>query len=267
MKTIIAGTDFTPSSINACKYAALLAEKLKCKLTIFNMFEAPVIHSNMGLFGISYTTERKANENKTEKLIKEIQRSFPKIMINELVTSGSFNHELEQFVKEHQVEAMVMGLAAKDRISKYIYGSHGVNIAGKINCPVIIVPEKYTKHKLSNALMAVDNNEKLVKSSLTGFEKFIKQTKSKLDLVHIRTEDELFHPVSFKMTFNGKKLPIDIVKAKDIEVGIKKCFSVVKYDLVAIISKKHSAFYNLFVESNTKKVAFVAKVPVMSIHE
>lgn len=267
MKTIIAGTDFTPSSINACKYAALLAQKLNCKLTLFNLFEAPVIHSNMGLFGISYTSERKASENKTEKLIKEIQKLFPKIKINELVTSGSFNYELENFTKEHQIEAMVMGLAAKDKISKFIYGSHGVDIAGKIDCPVIIIPEKYTKHKLSNVLLAVDNNEKLMKSSIAGFEKFIKETKSKLNLVHIRTEEELFHPLTFKITINSKKLPIEMVKAKDIEVGLKKYCSKSNYDLVAIISKKHSAFYNLFVESNTKKVAFATKVPVMAIHE
>jgi nucleotide-binding universal stress UspA family protein len=267
MKTIIAGTDFTPSSINACKYAAMLADALKCKLTIFNLFEAPVIHSNMGLYGISYTSQRKISENKTDKLINEIQKSFPKLKINEIVTSGSFNYELENFANEHQVEAMVMGLAAKDRISKFIYGSHGVNIAGKIECPVIIVPEKYTKHKLSSVLMAVDNNEKLAKSSLTGFERFLKLTKAKLDLVHIRTKDELFHPLTFKMTINSKKLPIEIIKAKDIESGIKKSCSGVKYDLVAIISKKHSAFYNFFSESTTKKVAFVAKVPVISIHE
>lgn len=267
MKTIIAGTDFTSSSINACKYAALLAQKLKCKLTIFNLFEAPVIHSNMGLFGISYTTQRKESENKTGKLIKEIQKLFLKLEIHELVTYGSFNYELENYAKEHQIEAMVMGLAAKDEISKLIYGSHGVDIAGKIDCPVIIVPEKYTKHNLTSILLAVDNNEKLVKSSLTGFEKFVKESKSKLSLVHIRTEEELFHPVTLKLTLNSIKLPIEIVKAKDIQEGIKKYLSSEKYDLVSIISKRHSAFYNFFVESTTKKIAFSAKVPVMAIHE
>ena len=267
MKTIIAGTDFTPSSINACKYAALLAQKLNCKLTIFNMFEAPVIHSNMGLFGISYTSQRKASENKAEKLIKDILKIFPKLTINELITTGSFNYELQNFSKEHQIEAMVMGLAAKDRISKYIYGSHGINIVGKIECPVIIVPEKYTKHKLQNVLMAVDNNEKLAKSTLSGFEKFVKQAKLKINLVHFRTEEELFHPLTFKLTFNSKKLPIEMIKAKDIESGVKRYCSKSNFDLVAIIGRKHSAFYNLFAESNTKKIAFVSKVPVISIHE
>jgi nucleotide-binding universal stress UspA family protein len=187
MKTIIAGTDFTPSSVNACKYAAFLAQKLNCKLTIFNMFEAPVIHSNVGLYGISFTTQKTISVNKTEKLIKELLELFPKIKIDQFVTNKGFKYELENYTNDHQIEAAVMGLATKSRISKFIYGSHGVDIAGKINCPVIIVPEKYKEHKLTKVLLAVDNNAKLLKSSLYDFENFIKESKAKLVILHVRT--------------------------------------------------------------------------------
>ncbi len=267
MKTVIAGTDFSRSSMNACKYAALLAQKLNCKLVLFNLFEAPVVHSNMGLYGISYSSERKNSENKTEKKIKELKKVFPKLKISEFVTSGSYKEELKYFIKAHQVEAAVMGLESKTKLSKYIYGSHGVNIAGKLDCPVIIVPEKYKKHKISKVLLAVDNNEKLYKSSLKGFEKFILGTKTKLDLLHVRTEDELIHPVMMDLVFSGKKTPVKTVKAKSFENGIKKQVKELKTDLVAIISKKHSVFYNFFSETNTKKIIFMAKVPVMAIHE
>ncbi len=194
MKTIIAGTDFTTSSINACKYAAFLAQKLNCKLTIFNMFEAPIIHSNVGLYGISYSSVRGESRHKTSKLIKDLQQLFPKLKINYFVTFGGIKQQLEDFSKDHQVQAAVMGLDAKKRISKYIYGSHGVNIAGKIDCPVIIVPSNYKKHELSSILLAVDNNEKLLQSSLKGFAKFVKQSKSELALLHVRTEEEIFIP-------------------------------------------------------------------------
>ena len=267
MKTIIAGTDFTPSSINACKYAALLAQKLNCKLTIFNMFEAPIIHSNVGLFGFSYTSLRNGSQNETHKLIQALSKLFPKIEINQFVTSGSFKTEIENFTATHKVEAAVMGLEAKNRISKFIYGSHGISIAGKIDTPVIIVPQKYKIHKLSKILLAVDNNEKLHKSSLKGFEKFVKQSKAGLNLLHVRTRDEIFDPGFNTLKINGKKLSIKLIKAKHIQNGIIKYMKKTDVDLISIISKKHSVFYNFFSESNTKKVAFAANVPVMSIHE
>jgi len=266
-KTIIAGTDFTASSVNACKYAAFLAQKIKCKLTIFNLFDSPIIHSNIGLYGIDYTTDRRTSEGKTIKLVLAIQKEFPDLKIDHFITSGSFKRELKEFTDHHLVEAVVMGLQAKNRISKFIYGSHGLNVAGKIDAPVIIVPENYKSHNLSNVLLAVDNEEKLRKSPLIGFVRFVKVAKSKLSLLHVRTEVELFPPQNTALKISEKRFPVNVIKAKDMEAGIKKYCADNKIDLVAVISKRHSVFYNLFTESNTKKVTFASKVPVMSIHE
>ena len=60
---------------------------------------------------------------------------------------------------------------------------------------------------------------------------------------------------------------IEIVPAKSLEKGINE-FNVKRLtDLVVVISMKHSLFYNLFAESNTRNIAFDTKVPVMAIHE
>lgn len=267
MKTIIACTDFSETSDNACRYAAFLANKLNCKLTIFNMFDAPVIHSNTGLYLISYSGNKTTSQQNTHKLITKLQTQFPKIKMDSFITSGAFKKELEAFTKAHKIEAAVMGLATKNRISKYIYGSHGVDTAGKIDCPVIIVPSNYKNHQLSKVLLTVDSHEKLLKSSLKGFEKFIQESKAKLNLLHVRTEDEIFDPAIDALRVNGKNLKIDVIKANDIQTGVKKHCVTGNIDMIAIISKKHSVFYNFFSESNTKKIAFSSKVPVMSIHE
>ncbi|MBK7309917.1 MAG: universal stress protein [Bacteroidia bacterium] len=267
MRTVIAGTDFSTSSINACRYAAELAQISKCKLIIFNLFVAPVIHSNIGLYGFSYESIKKTSKDRTDKLITQLKREFPKINISVFATNGAFENELKKFTKAHKVEAAVMGLETKKRISKFIYGSHGINLVGKIDCPVIIVPSGYRTHKFSRVLLAVDNNEKLIKSSLKGFERFIKDTGSRIKVLHVRTDDEIFHPVTNTVSINKRKLAIDTIRAKDIQDGVKKYCSLGDISLVAIISKKHSLFYNLFSESNTKKIAFVSKLPVMSIHE
>jgi hypothetical protein len=63
MRTIIAGTDFSASSANACKYAALLAQRLKCKLVLFNLFEAPVVHSNIGLYGFFHESLKRTADH------------------------------------------------------------------------------------------------------------------------------------------------------------------------------------------------------------
>ncbi|HOZ86505.1 MAG TPA: universal stress protein [Bacteroidia bacterium] len=268
MKTILAGTDFTSSSLNACRYAALLAQKSNCKLTVFNLFLAPVLHSNSGLYGISYASVKKTSETRISKLIEKLLAEFPGLKINALATSGAFEDELAAFLGRHKIECVVMGLESKSRISKFIWGSHGVKIAGKIETPVIIVPEKYRVHKINTILLAVDNAEKLHTTSLKNVEKFAEACKSVIKPLHIRTPDEVIVAAKNSwLKLNGEKKEVEVFKSNNIESGLKKYCLAEKTDLVAVISKKHSVVYNLFNESVTKRVAFAARVPVMAIHE
>ncbi len=268
MKTIIAGVDFTQSSYNAALYAAMLAEKLKCKLTLFNMFDVPMIHSNSGLYYMSFSSLRDNSSAKLEKFHEKIIAEFPKLNIEYFVATGSFKNEISSFVKAHQVQLVVLGLAAKNRFSKFLYGSHSTDLAGKIDAPVIIVPEQYKKHAMKKVLMGVDNGEKLHKSSLKQLEIFLKSTRAGLQLVHVRTEDELFdHTKKGHLTINSKKIPVQVINEVNLERGMRKYTLENKADLISIISRKHSVFYSLFNESNTKAIAFASKIPVMAIHE
>lgn len=268
MKTIIAGTDFTTSSVNACKYAGLLAEKLNCKLVVFNLFLAPVLHSNSGLYGISYSAVKKTSEQSTDKLVKELSGLFPSLKISAFNTAGSFEEELGIFTSRHRIEAVVMGLEAKTRISKFIWGSHGVNVIGKISAPVVLVPEKYRDHRLESILLAVDNADKLKTTSFKEVEKFVKASQTHLHLLHVRTPEEVIGlGKATVLTINKVKQEVVQQKARTIEDGIKWFCRDQEIDLVTIISRKHSVFYNLFNESVTKRVAFSAKVPVMALHE
>lgn len=267
MKTIIAATDFTPSSVNACNYAAFLAEKMNCRLTLFNLFEAPLIHSNTGMFGITYSSQKRESTANSEKIVNKLRAQFPKLQVDYFVTDGPFEERLADFTTRHLVEAVVMGLKTKERITKFIYGTHGVALAGKINAPVIIVPDNYKHHKLNSVTVAVDNQEKLRKTPMTAFGRFMTKTGSKVKLVHVQTPSEFLEPGKTNLKIASVTLPVETIECKDIDEGIRSYCNKNKTDMVVVISRKHSVFYNFFSESHTKRVALASKVPVMSIHE
>lgn len=267
MKMIIASTDFSAASVNACEYAAHLALKLKCKLTLFNIFDAPIVHSNAGLYGYSYSSIKKVSQTKIDSFMALLNKKFPLLKISTFVSGYDFKSELQNFITQHQVMAVVMGLDTKNKISKYIFGSHGVNIAGKIDAPVIIVPQKFTKHTLQNAVLAVDNSEKLLKSSLKEIEKIIKTANLTVQLLYVRTPDELLNEKFTSLKLNGKNYIVNTIRAKDIQSGLKRFVKEHAIDITFIVSKNHSVLYNFFVESNTKKIAFATDVPVMAVHE
>lgn len=268
MKTIIAGVDFTQSSYNAARYAALLAVRSKSKLILFNMFDVPLIHSNSGLYFMSYSALRDGSASRLKKFRQSLQDEFPALKTEFFVTAGSFRDEIEQFIEKHRVQYVVLGMAAKNRFSKFLYGSHTTDIAGRITAPVIIVPEQYKAHKIGKVVLCVDNREKLHAASLKPLENLVQESKSALQVLHVRTDEELFDSAGKQeIKVAGKKYPVEVASARDLEKGVKKYSLVHKPQLIAIISHKHSAFYKLFNETNTKNIAFSSKVPVMAIHE
>ncbi len=268
MKTIIAGTDFSQSSYNAARYAATLARKSGCKLVLFNMFDVPLIHSNSGLYFVSYTSIKETSIGKLERFSKRLKKEFPGVEIDHFATAGSFTNELKNFTRGHSVEYVVMGLATKNKFSKFLYGSHSTDVVGKVSAPVIIVPEQYKEHKIKKVVLGVDNKEKLHKSPLKRFENFLKEMKEELKVLHVRTEEEIFDlDKKMSLALNRKKYPVEMLNESSLEKGMKKFTRENNVDLVTIISRQHSAFYNLFNETNTKQIAFASRVPVMAIHE
>ena len=267
MQTIVAGTDFSKSSLNACLYAAMLAKVYKCKLVLFNLHEVSWVHANSGLFLLDMYKNRRKNEIRITKQMLDLKTAFPDLQISSFVQSGSFKKEIKTFSEHHQLKLIVMGLAEKNRFYKSIYGSHGVDIAGKLMAPVVIVPEQFKSHSLSHTLLAVDNSEKLQLSSLHEFEYLIKKTKAQVNVLHCRTKDEVFEPIKKTVKLNGTNAKIETLTTQNLKKGIREYSKEKNIDLVVLISRQHSLFYNLFAESNTKQIALDARVPVMAIHE
>ncbi|MBL7931295.1 MAG: hypothetical protein JNL60_05320, partial [Bacteroidia bacterium] len=172
------------------------------------------------------------------------------------------------FMSRHQLAAVVMGLESKSKISKFIYGTHGVSLSGKIPAPVIIVPDKYKNHRLETVVLAVDNKEKLKKESLKDIEKIVKAAQLHLEFLHVRTPEEVLSSgKSASLKVGRTSVELSVQPAVSIEAGVQKYCKSKETDMVAIISRKHSVFYNLFNESVTKRVAFVSRIPVMALHE
>jgi nucleotide-binding universal stress UspA family protein len=262
-KTILVGVDYTKSSANAIEYAAMLAAKGNASLMLFHIYEAPVIHTNSGLYFISYKSLQTTNRTKLEKLADSLRAKNPSLPVKVFASSDSFKIEVENLVGSKKIQYIVLGLESKTRISKFIYGSHGTSIAGKVDCPVIIVPEKYKAHKLTKAVLAVDNYDTLNTKVMSKVKSLSTRFNVPVNYVHVRPQGDLEIE-----TRKGKKdIELELVEAKEITGGIIRYSKKKSSDLIIIVSQSHSPLYNFFNESNTKTIAFQSKIPVMAIHE
>lgn len=264
---ILVGIDYTKSSENALNYALMLAERTNAKVTLLHVFEFPVMHTNSGLYIVDYKLVKANDLEKLEKVKNKALKKFPLATIECINTTDTLKSFIKDLAKKKVVDYVVLGLQTKDKISKLLYSTTGVNLSTKIDCPVIIVPEKYTQHDLVHTAISVDNIEAIKKNILNKAIDFTKTYKCNSKLIHIQTQDEFMLTRQKNAQKEKAKWDVRTIQAEDFGKGIAKYVKDNKTDMVVMFSHSHSVFYSLFNESNTKQIAFNTKIPVMAIHE
>ena len=266
-KRILVGIDYTKSSLNALDYALGLAKQSSSSILLFHVYDFPVVHTNAGLYMVDYKSIKREDLSRLEKLKEKICTANPEVEVEIINSNLSFKTYVEELAAKKKIHVVVIGLETKNKLSKYLWGTTGVDIAGKIDCPVVIVPETYHNHRYEKVMATVDYRQDLKRVVIRKAEKFASEHSMLCDLVHIQTDDELVLGMeAAEHRKEAEKWNIQNFKAKTFSEGVKKYVNQNKCDLVVLFSRKHSMVYRLFNETNTKTIAFNSNVPVMSVH-
>ena len=262
MKTILVGIDFTKSSENALKYAIEIAKQSSSKILLFHALTAPVIHTTSGLVFLSGNNFEKNAEDKMKALQINLFKENPLLKFELEITYNGIRDRVEKLAKNNKISLVVLGLETKSKISKFIYGTTSVDLAGKIDCPIVTVSEKYKHHNLKKIVIAVDNKESISSGLSKRIHSLIKLLGVEAEFVHIKTENEL--DIVHK---ENKQIITTTIKADNFQDGITAYVKKTKADLIMLISHNYSAFHSLFIDSNSKKIIISSNVPVISIHK
>lgn len=262
MKTILVGVDFTKSAENTINYAIEVAIKSEAKVLLFHALTAPVVHTTSGLVFMDNENFVKSDAKKMEELQQQLSQKHPKVKIEIELTYDSIRERVSKLSKKNKISLTVLGLETKSKISKFIYGTTSADLTGKIDCPIITVPEKYKHQQIKKILVAVDNKENIGSGLSKRIHSTIDFIGAKAEFVHIKTEDEL--ELGEK---NRHPFPITNIKASDFQTGISNYAKKSKADAIMLISHNYSAFHNLFLDSNSKKIILSSNIPVVSIHK
>jgi nucleotide-binding universal stress UspA family protein len=262
MKTILVGVDFTKSAENTIKYAIEVAKKSEAKVLLFHVLTAPVVHTTSGLVFIDGESFANNDKKKMEELQKQLSQKNPKVKIEIELTYDSIRERVSKLYKKNKINLTVLGLETKSKISKFIYGTTSADLTGKIDCPIITVPEKYKHHEIKKILIAIDNKESISSGLSKRIHSTIDFIGAKAEFVHIKTEDEL--ELGEK---NRHPFPITNIKSSNFQTGISNYAKKSKADAIMLISHNYSTFHNLFIDSNSKKIILSSNIPVISIHK
>ncbi len=277
MKTILVPTDFSPNAQKALLYAVELAKNGGEKIILFHANHFAYIN-----FDVAQTTLIEQNISLEKKIIKQLTDLSTKTakkynVVCEVVhKQGLFMDIFNDVIKKYKVDLIVMGTKGKSALENVLMGSNTANIIGKVNCPIIAVPEKSRHKALKKIVFATDYKS----TDITSLELLIeiaKPTDAHIDVVHIASKessetDELEHLNDFekKMLKKNKYENISYKLLNGVEIDRELELYIKKESICLIgITNQHRTFLQkIFGKSSvTKKLLYHTKIPLIAFYQ
>lgn len=266
MKTIIAPTDFTTVSENACIYAANLAADINAELVLLHVMELPVPVAEYPVPESMFDED--AIEEELQRLkTKLIDTTQANIKISTICLVGSTEHQLRELCKSEQPFAVVIATHNYNALIRFFSGSTTVYSAKHLNCPVIIVPHN-VKYKPVKKIAFASDLRDVYNISVPEIEKIVRLFDADLEVFYAGQSERAINSASIGGSLLAHRLlsirPVFYnVQSDDVLLGVMSLVKSHHTDLLLILPKKHGPFH----KSQTKDFIQYADVPLMAIHE
>ena len=266
MKTIIAPTDFSTVSENACLYAAKLAADIKAELVLLHAMELPIAVAE---YPVSEDLFDEAGMEEELEALKNklLAATNNKINIKIKNILGSPEYEIKELCKTAKPFAVVMATHSNSALDRFFLGSTTVYSAKQLRYPVIVVPHNAKYQTIKKIALASDLKD-VYDMPAEEIETIVKLFNAQFEVFYSAKNERVINRDSIGSVLLDHRLltlnpQFHVVQNEDILMGITNLAKEHNVDMLMIIPKKHGPFH----KSQSRDFVFYSDVPVMAIHE
>jgi nucleotide-binding universal stress UspA family protein len=273
IKTILIPVDFSDSSVNALKYAILLAGKFKSKLILYHSFYSP--HAS------GHLSAKDADQGKktgTEIALKELSDLFNLSSpaagqeVDYVCNGHELREELPLLVSERGVDLIVMGTNGIGRLAGKFFGTNTSWTIENIGCPVIAIPEfevPYKIHHIAYASAYLDSdiiNLKTVELIANAFA-------AEITIVHVANQTagkETAEAESFEHKLEEAGLGnvrFRTIVSPGVEEALEEYMKQETVDLMVMSAQHHGLYDKLLGKSMTRLMVQHLHRPILFFHQ
>jgi len=273
MKTILAPTDFSTSSVNAVNYAADLACSIKAKLVLFHAMPFPIAVSEISVPGDFADDMLDTSQKNMEALLKDIQiRTRSSISVTTEIKIGSVDLEIENISARERPLAVVMGIHPGKSLERALMGSSIFHAMNYVRFPTLIIPENVRFREIKKIGMACDLKYGVDRLPFETIKEWLYLYKSKLEIIHITSRKGLLkaeqtaESISIQNRLNVFKPSFHFLNGENIAEGIDEFSKTEPIDLLMVFPKEHGIL-GLFHKKQSKSIVSHSLLPILSIHD
>jgi nucleotide-binding universal stress UspA family protein len=261
MNTVIVPVDFSPTSVNAARYAIqLLTGHYGVNMILHHVYDKASQADEMN--------------DKLVKLKDELS-ALGIVKIELLAEKGSdFIDELEKLARHRQADLIIMGITGRSALTKVLIGSNTLKMVERKVCPVLIIPPNASFKEVKNVLLTSDFKNVSANTPSMPIRKVLKPFHPNLHVINVDsnhyvalTEDYQAQKSQLLDMFSEFNPEFYFLGWYDVDEAINQFAHDKNIDFIIVIHKEHSLLSKIFGKSHTKELAYHSSVPVLALHE
>lgn len=278
MKTVLALIDFSPRAEDAARFAMHLAIKNKANLVLCHAIEVTQQYATHGAEFNWPVADNLDSKDESIRALKDLGKKLKYELAFEDFTPtvcciadiSPLSELTKRVIKEKSVDLIVIGSHKSQGWARFLYGSHTHSLLDKVNCPVLLVPEKLVFKGLSNISYATDltfNNSLVIQYLI----KIARSFHAKISVNHVsllqfpvtESEHAIENAYLHELEADSPEIIYQTIKGDDVKSSLIEITDSGNIDMLALVHKRYDFFANLFHASISKQLAGVAKIPLL----
>ncbi|GAB3909020.1 hypothetical protein GCM10028803_45880 [Larkinella knui] len=271
MKTILLATDFSKSAKPASEFALRLAELLKARLVLLNVYHHPL---RIPVLQAVFTPLEEKNKVRARRKLYRLrdqlgEKSTGSVPISVLVREGETLVTIEAVVTEQKADLLIMGTAGANSPGAQYFGSQATEMILRTPVPLLLVPPAAHFVPFKNIVVALDLGQPVDALALDGVLRFTARFDAFLTILCVsdKPADPLIRQAAEAIRDLLRHQPhtLTVVSGTDLTSTILQFTTENRADLIMMVPKSHNRFLFSILESNTQQIARQSDVPVLAI--
>ena len=271
MKTLIAATDLSKTSLNAVNYAADIAAAINARLEILHVMQVPIA-TGIPDYIQQMQEEMYDQRNHKLRLLKQRleKRTANNIPISCNIMEGATNSTILDFAGSEKPLAIILGSKGVSNLQNILFGSVALHTAKHAQCPVLLIPEKAKFTSVSTVAFATDllleNSTQLIKN----LRDWLRIFDASLEVVYVNGIESLKNEkekefTSFKKHFSHYDVNFNYVLNNSVPDGISSYLKMKKPNMLVLMYHKESFFHRLVFKSAFHNILQHTSIPLLVI--
>ncbi|MFP4025562.1 MAG: universal stress protein, partial [Thiohalospira sp.] len=288
VQKILVPIDFSDYSVNACRYAIGLAEKLNAEIKLLHVYYNPIINSmpltdtyyyQVNMDEIIREIEIRAKENMESfynDLMEKIERdNIEGVKIDYELVSGIASDEIIIKSEEYNPEVIIIGTRGRGERENDLIGSVTAKIIEDAKIPVLVIPEDSIYQGIATInIMYVTDFDESDYNAMKKLMNIMAPFDFRLYCVHIgKAESNVWDKVKMdnlktklKKQYGDYEFECSLIEEEDFLKGIQEFIREKNIDIISLVTHKRNIISKLFNPSRARKVLFHTNIPFLVFH-